>query len=308
MLPELVIGKNTFNEIGNGNPAHKIFDLPFKPKSIGFPTRIEIFAQNVVACENGKMLKGARSGQEGYLEVARVGAFGSLLGHSEVRKFLGDTDTDVRNKALHMIGLGMVPLVCIGEEYKDRYEGEIENGARAIDFITNQIKTIYENLNPEVVQGSVIAYEPQWAIGTGKSANAHQIEEAHRAIRKTFIEMYGEDIAKTIRILYGGSANLKNIEEIFAIPDVDGFLVGSAGADQDMFFQMGQSMLKQLDHLDKDGRLPILAGNLKVIRRDDKEDISADYEILRDLDRNKIQFIIAPPNTLIQEFAKKFVN
>lgn len=308
MPQEVVIGQKTFNEISNGNPTQKIFDLPYRLKVQGMPTRIEIFAQNVAACDGGKMLSGAHSGQEGYLEIARVGAFGSLLGHSEVRKFLGDTDGTVRDKALHMIGLGMVPLVCIGEEHADRFDGEVENNSRAIDFITNQVKTIYGDLNPDVVEGSVIAYEPQWAIGSGKSANAHQIEEAHRAIRQTFIEMYGEDIAKTVRILYGGSANLNNLEEIFAIPDVDGFLVGSAGADEKMFYQMGQEMLKQLDCLDKGGRLPILAGNLKVIRRDDKEDISADYETMKGLDRNRIQLIIAPPNTLLQEFAKKFVN
>jgi triosephosphate isomerase len=271
---------------------------------------IKIFAQNIHSLDNGSPLEGPRSGEESYLEMSRVHAYGSILGHSEVRTFLGETDSDVRNKFLGMTLSGLTPLVCVGEDLLVRYPNEEEDRIAANKFVTKQIQDIFENLDPEIVKGTVVAYEPRWAIGTGISATIAQIEEVHDAIKNAFVELYGKDIAKTIRILYGGSANKKNVGEIFSIENVDGFLVGTASAKGEDFYEMGKIMLKIMNEelLElKGNRLPILAGNLKLLRRDlETEKIVDDYQQLNNLDRKKLQVILAPPNTLIQEFVNAF--
>lgn len=277
-------------------------------------SRIRIFAQNINTNPKGEMLSGGFSGQESYLEISRVGAEGSLIGHSEIRQHFGETDSEVRSKFLGLIKHGLTPIVCIGEAYSDRYgSAGQENEQQATGFITKQIEDVFGNLDSETVRAAIVAYEPRWAIGTGKSATSTQVERVHCKIRQKFVEMYGLDIAQTIRILYGGSANIKNVEELFSIPDVDGFLVGTASANENEFLQMGQVMTQRTENLStstpfntsfKKGRLPILAGNLKIIRRDYESSVADKYTELKSLDRRNLQVIIAPPNTLLQEFSK----
>lgn len=299
-----------FYKIPPTNPHIKHVDL--KTFITSRPNRIIILAQNVMAGPSGEILMGAVSGQESYLEISRVGGFGSILGHSEVRANLGDDDLTVRNKFLHMIQTGSVPLVCVGELFNERFTGPSgeENSEDATKFVTNQVKTIFGGLDPKIIEGTVIAYEPRWAIGTGKSASTKQIQEVHDQIRTTFAELYGQEVAKTIRILYGGSANLKNVKELFSIENVDGFLVGGASADVKEFNKMGEAILELIENekirTEKKSRLPILAGNLKIIRRDLDDGISREYASLNNLERKKLQIILAPPNTLIQEFANAF--
>ncbi|MEK7109688.1 MAG: triose-phosphate isomerase [Patescibacteria group bacterium] len=277
--------------------------------------RIKIFAQNINSDNNGSPLVGPHSAAESYFEIARVGASGSILGHSELRARSGETDLDVRSKFLGMTLSGLVPLVCVGETLNIRYPGDKdgpENRIAANEFVTKQIKDIFGDLDPEIVRGTVVAYEPRWAIGTDKSATPEQIKEAHDAIKNAFAELYGKDIAKTVRVLYGGSANPKNVKEIFSIRNVDGFLVGSASASENGkdFYKMGKIMQEMMNEKlleSKGNRLPILAGNLKLLRRDLlPEEIVDDYQQLNDLDRKKLQIILSPPNTLIQEFANAF--
>jgi len=176
---------------------------------------------------------GAHTGDISAVMLKDLGCSHVILGHSERRKDHGETDAQIRAKAVAALAAGLVPIVCVGET-----EAERESGA-ALAVISKQI----DGSLPEIAQGEdlVIAYEPVWAIGTGKTATPADVAEVHGAIRAQVTAHAGQDVAQTIKILYGGSVKPDNAEELMATADVDGALVGGASLKAEDFWSIAAS-------------------------------------------------------------------
>jgi len=145
-----------------------------------------------------------------------------ILGHSERRAYVGETDELVNRKALAAFAYGLTPIVCVGERLEDRDANLTER------VITEQVRGSLANLPPERVAELVVAYEPIWAIGTGRAATAQDAADVVAIIRALLAELYGADAAQAVRVQYGGSVTAANIAEFAALPDIDGALVGGA--------------------------------------------------------------------------------
>ena len=153
----------------------------------------------------------------------------AILGHSERRQFFGETDSGVREKAEAVLGQGLTPIVCVGESLDEREAGRTE------EVVDRQIRGALDGIPGPEVGRSVLAYEPIWAIGTGKTATPDMAEAVHRRIRVTLSELYGESIATAVRVLYGGSVKPGNAAELFQQPNIDGGLIGGASLDAESF-------------------------------------------------------------------------
>lgn len=172
---------------------------------------------------------GAFTGDVSATMVADAGAKFVILGHSERREGYGETDADVRAKADAAIGAGLKLIVCCGETLETREAG------KAVDFVTGQLRgSLPESLDGAGERLSV-AYEPIWAIGTGKTATVGDIEEMHRAIRGVLVDRYGAEEGASVRILYGGSVKPENARELLAADEVGGALVGGASLTAESF-------------------------------------------------------------------------
>ena len=180
-------------------------------------SEIEVVAQNVHFEE-----RGAFTGEISIEMLKSVGVNSVIIGHSERRKYFNENDFILSKKTKTAIDNSVNIIFCIGEELSDR---EKENH---FELIKNQIISGLFGLDMQQIKNVVVAYEPVWAIGTGKTAENHQIQEMHEYIRKLFNDKYGSDISQQIRILYGGSVKPNNAEEIFSLKDVDGGLIGGA--------------------------------------------------------------------------------
>ena len=145
-----------------------------------------------------------------------------ILGHSERRGYFAETNESVNKKVLKAFEHGLIPIICCGESLEQREQGI------TIDWIRQQVKIAFLGVSADQTKTAIIAYEPIWAIGTGKTATADQAEEVCKAIRSCIGEIYGQETADAIRIQYGGSVNAKTAPELFAMPDIDGGLVGGA--------------------------------------------------------------------------------
>jgi triosephosphate isomerase len=146
-----------------------------------------------------------------------------ILGHSERRAYFGETDDGVNQKAKAALSHGLIPIICVGESLEQNEAGETQA------FVSGQVRAALTGLTAEQVAGLIIAYEPIWAIGTGKSASAAQAGSIiGLSVRGPIAEIFGEETAQKVRIQYGGSVNEKNIAEYMAQPDIDGALVGGA--------------------------------------------------------------------------------
>jgi triosephosphate isomerase len=155
-----------------------------------------------------------------------------IIGHSERRQFFGETDQTVNRKIEKASQAGLIPVFCIGETDTQREAGE------TFSVLDKQVKNGLENLFPENLQTLVVAYEPVWAIGTGKTATTQQAQEVHAHLRQWFADAYGAEFADKLRILYGGSVKPSNVKELMAMPDIDGALVGGASLDPQSFSQL----------------------------------------------------------------------
>jgi triosephosphate isomerase len=155
-----------------------------------------------------------------------------LIGHSERRHVIGESDELINKKVSAAISSGLLPIFCVGELLEDRESGKTD------DVVANQIRKGLAGVSAEKVLAVTVAYEPVWAIGTGKTATSAQAQEVHAMIRKLLAEMYDDSVAQQIRIQYGGSAKPDNTAELMACPDVDGLLVGGAGLKVDSFSAM----------------------------------------------------------------------
>lgn len=180
--------------------------------------KIEVAAQNVFDKPNG-----AFTGEISVSQLKDSNITWTILGHSERRTILGETDTMVASKTKTATDGGIGVIWCCGESLEER------EGGRTLDVITKQLQALKEKLGgPEGWKKVVIAYEPIWAIGTGKVATTEQAQEVHAAIRKWLKENVSESVAEETRILYGGSVNGKNCKDLAKEKDIDGFLVGGA--------------------------------------------------------------------------------
>ncbi|MCD8068376.1 MAG: triose-phosphate isomerase [Lachnospiraceae bacterium] len=180
-------------------------------------TNIQIGAENMYYEE-----KGAYTGEIAPAMLVDAGVKYVIIGHSERREYFAETNETVNKKVLKAFEHGLTPIICCGETLTQREQGI------TIDFIRQQIKIVFQNVTAEQAAAAVIAYEPIWAIGTGKTATSDQAEEVCAAIRACIAEIYDEATAGAIRIQYGGSVNAKTAADLFARPDIDGGLVGGA--------------------------------------------------------------------------------
>lgn len=180
-------------------------------------SNIRIGAENMYFEE-----KGAYTGEISPDMLTDAGAEYVILGHSERRGYFHETDADINKKVLKAFEHGLTPIICCGESLEQREQGI------TIDWIRQQIKIAFQNVSAEQAAAAVIAYEPIWAIGTGKTATSAQAQEVCAAIRVCIGEIYDEATATAVRIQYGGSVNAKTAAELFAQPDIDGGLVGGA--------------------------------------------------------------------------------
>ncbi|MBQ3106287.1 MAG: triosephosphate isomerase, partial [Eggerthellaceae bacterium] len=157
--------------------------------------------------------------------------------HSERRTLFGETNEDVNKKVKALIAGGLVPIVCVGESLAVRDEGTTD------EYVCAQVQAAFAGVDAREAAGCVVAYEPIWAIGTGRTATPDQAEAVCAAIRDTLAELYGEEVAQGMRILYGGSMNPGNVEGLIAQPNIDGGLIGGAALKADSFVQLVKACL-----------------------------------------------------------------
>ncbi|MDR3181777.1 MAG: triose-phosphate isomerase [Planctomycetaceae bacterium] len=217
-----------------------------KQKAAGFPAvdiavcPPSVYVQPVAAALQGSAIKvgaqnvyfeknGAFTGEISAEMLTDIGATYVIVGHSERRNILGESSELVNVKTHAALSAGLIPIVCVGELLKEREAGTTEQVVR------RQFDGSFSGVSAGDMKKCVIAYEPVWAIGTGKVASPEQAEEVHAAIRKMVEAKYGKDVAEAVRIQYGGSVNDKNAREILAKPNVDGALVGGASLKVDPF-------------------------------------------------------------------------
>jgi triosephosphate isomerase len=187
-------------------------------------TRIAIAAQDVYFEREG-----AFTGEVSAAMIADAGASHVIVGHSERRRLFGDTDEWVNRKTRAALAADLTPIVCIGETLAER-EGE-----QTLAVLDRQIQTGLDGLSADQIGSLLVAYEPVWAIGTGKNATPAEADEAHRHIRGRLRQWFGGTAADACRLLYGGSVKPENIRELIGLPDVDGALVGGASLDPRTF-------------------------------------------------------------------------
>jgi triosephosphate isomerase (TIM) len=173
--------------------------------------------------------KGAYTGEVSTAMLQDVGASAVILGHSERRHIMGETNEMVNKKLKAALAAGFLAIVCVGELLEERSMGVTR------EVVERQITKSFEGLSPEQTAKAVVAYEPVWAIGTGKTATPRQAEEVHHFIRKLITQRAGEAVGKGIRILYGGSVSPDNVKELMTEEDIDGALVGGASLKVDSF-------------------------------------------------------------------------
>ena len=185
-------------------------------------TNVEVGAENMYIEE-----KGAFTGEIAPAMIVDAGAKYVIIGHSERREYFKESDEFLNKKVLKALEHGLTPILCCGESLEQREAGV------TLDWIRLQIKSDLQGVTAEQAAGIVIAYEPIWAIGTGKTATSDQAEEVCAAIRATLAEIYDTDTAEKIRIQYGGSMNASNCAELLAKPNIDGGLIGGASLKAD---------------------------------------------------------------------------
>ncbi len=178
--------------------------------------------------------KGAFTGEVSPAFLAKLDVTYVIAGHSERRELFGETDEMVNKKVAAIQANGMTPIVCVGETLDEREAGSTE------DKVLGQVRAALDGRSPEQVADLVIAYEPIWAIGTGRTATAADAQAVCSAIRGCVLELFGRSTADAVRIQYGGSVKAGNIAELMAQPDIDGALVGGASLDPDEFARIAQ--------------------------------------------------------------------
>ncbi|MFZ5573372.1 MAG: triose-phosphate isomerase [Thermodesulfobacteriota bacterium] len=187
-------------------------------------SRIRLGAQNLHWREEG-----AFTGEISGKMLISAGCTHVIIGHSERRQYFGETDESVNNKIRAAVKTSLIPIFCIGETEKERDTGS------TFSVLDKQVRKGLEGFSLDDLGSLLIAYEPVWAIGTGRTASKDQAQEAHCFIRSLIEKDFGPELASTVRILYGGSVKPDNIADLMGMPDIDGGLVGGASLDPDVF-------------------------------------------------------------------------
>lgn len=180
--------------------------------------------------------KGAFTGEISMAMIKDVGCNHVILGHSERRHVLGETDEDIQRKVIAALEAGLTPIVCVGELLEDRDAGN------TAAVVSGQFDGSLKGLSADQMQACVLAYEPVWAIGTGRVATPEQAQEVHSDLRKQVTDRYNSDVAGAVRILYGGSVKPDNAGELLSQADIDGALVGGASLKADDFLGIGKAV------------------------------------------------------------------
>lgn len=176
--------------------------------------------------------EGAFTGETSPKVLKEMGVDYVIIGHSERRDYFHETDEDINKKAHAIFNNGMTPIVCCGESLETREAGKAE------EWVEAQVKAALKDLTAEQVSNLVIAYEPIWAIGTGKTATSDQAEEICAVVRKTVADLYDQGVADKVRIQYGGSVKPANVKELMAKPNIDGGLVGGASLVPESYLEL----------------------------------------------------------------------
>lgn len=222
----LVSQDSTKAEIAIFPPA---IDLPAVVSSVKGST-VGVGAQNMNAAEEGAYTGDISAGM-----ITALGAGYVLVGHSERRQYGFETDEQVNKKLLTALKHKLVPVICVGEHLAER------NGELTEAVLHKQTHEALKDVSPEQAGPIVIAYEPIWAIGTGKTATPQMAADAHRFIRNEVAELLGNSVAESMRILYGGSVKPENAQELMAQEEIDGALVGGASLDPASFYKIVQA-------------------------------------------------------------------
>nr|MDO8116759.1 triose-phosphate isomerase [Candidatus Sigynarchaeota archaeon] len=194
---------------------------------------IRVGAQNMHNAPAGEF-----TGEISPLMLVDAGATHVVLGHSERRKKFGETDAFINMKLKTAHEHGLTPIVCIGETGDEREHG------KTFDVLQTQITGSLAGIEKPLIEKTVLAYEPVWAIGTGKTTTPKEAQDAHSFIRSLLVEIYDQDVAKKVRIQYGGSMKPENAKELFKQPDIDGGLVGGASLKPDAFSKIIHAALE----------------------------------------------------------------
>ena len=205
-------------------PVLTVFEFDRAPVSVG--------AQNVYWEESG-----AYTGEVSVPMLKEIGCKWCIIGHSERRGMFGETNEGVNKKAKALLAAGINPIICVGESLAVRDEGT------TLEFVCAQVRAAFAGIDAAQAANAVVAYEPIWAIGTGRTATPEQAQEVCAAIRATLAELYGNDVAQEMRVLYGGSMNPGNVDLLIAEEDIDGGLIGGAALKADSFVQLVNACL-----------------------------------------------------------------
>ena len=212
--------------------GHNRDEIALFPSPVLLPAVIEsakgsnvaVGAQNIYFAEEG-----AFTGETSILQLKAVGGTHTLIGHSERRQYFAETDAIVNEKLHAALKHGIIPVVCLGEVLEERECGKTEHVCRG------QVRAALADITPEMAAPIVIAYEPVWAIGTGKTATPEMAVDAHRIIRAEVASLLGAKVAESMRILYGGSVKPDNATSLLSQQEIDGALVGGASLKPDSF-------------------------------------------------------------------------
>jgi triosephosphate isomerase (TIM) len=221
------------NQVGSAADREVIVCPPFTALGALAPllagTPIGLGAQNMHYADQG-----AFTGEISPLMLREIGCTYVILGHSERRQYFGEDDALINRKALAALSQGLRPLVCGGATKAER------DGGRAEEVVVQQLRGSLQNLKPEQLRETVVAYEPVWAIGTGDTATPADAQAMHATIRRVLAELGDQDTAQAMRIQYGGSVKPDNVDELMAQPDIDGALVGGASLKAGDFLRIVQ--------------------------------------------------------------------
>ncbi len=224
------LAKSIVSAAGDNGPDVLLcpsFTLLSYVKHVVTGSRVAVGAQNVYWEP-----KGAFTGEISASMLVDAGCSHVIIGHSERRQYFGETDASVNRRTRAALDAGLVPIVCVGETLEEREEGHTE------EVIEQQISGAFERFTAEDMQKIVVAYEPVWAIGTGKTATPDTAQQVHALIRSWITERYSDKVAQEIRILYGGSMKPSNAVELLSQEDIDGGLVGGASLKADQFSEI----------------------------------------------------------------------
>lgn len=223
-LSDINIFKSEFDMAMDSNEIKVEYGIAVP--SIYLTKAIEIFKTNknmkIYAQDAHYKEEGAYTGNISYKQLLDCKVDGSIIGHSERRAMFNDTDEEVNKKTIALSSNGLATILCVGETLLE-YENKV-----SVSIVVNQVKKALDKVIHEDAKNIVIAYEPVWAIGTGKVPTANEVDLIIKEIRKTISELYNPKFGNSIKVLYGGSVNTKNIKDFLSLESVSGFLVGSA--------------------------------------------------------------------------------